>query len=401
MDDNRSPEIRALDEKQEAERVKAAATLQTFTQRAGTVVQFPPTGQDQGKKSEQQAQPEKHAFLTTRQFMNTFTAPDYLVDGIIQRGRLYALTSPIGHGKTAVALYLACMIAAGRNMGGIEIEQAPILFLAGENPDDLCARVHGTAQEYGIDPDTLPITFLSGNFPLGADAAELLRKAIDDTGQRFGMIIGDSVAAFFPGDNENDNVQMGAAARAWRVLTKCQGNPALIALSHPVKNANHENLQPRGGGAFIAEIDANLTLWANEDRLTTQLHWQAKIRGPDFSPVSFSLTPINLDAVRDKKGRLFKSVVAQLQTAEAAEKAAKATISDENVVLEQLRRYPGIAVRTIAENAGWTRDGKHNSTKVHRLLNSLKANKLAKIWRGKWQITDAGKAELQGKIDGT
>ena len=39
-------------------------------------------------------------------FMATFTCPDYLVDGIIQRGGLHGLTSPTGHGKTALALLL-------------------------------------------------------------------------------------------------------------------------------------------------------------------------------------------------------------------------------------------------------------------------------------------------------
>ena len=41
------------------------------------------------------------------EFMAGFEPPDYIIDGIIQRCRLYALTSPTGHGKTAVALYMA------------------------------------------------------------------------------------------------------------------------------------------------------------------------------------------------------------------------------------------------------------------------------------------------------
>ena len=71
-----------------------------------------------------------HPLLTLSAFMDMFTAPDYIVDGIIQRGRLHALTSRTGHGKTAVALFLACLVAAGRNLGYIEVTQGAVVFLA-------------------------------------------------------------------------------------------------------------------------------------------------------------------------------------------------------------------------------------------------------------------------------
>jgi hypothetical protein len=334
--------------------------------------------------------------LTARQFLDTFTVPDYLIDGIIQRGRVYALTSPTGHGKTAVALLLGCMVATGRNIGNMEVEQGHVLFLAGENPDDLTARFHAACQTYGlIDPDHLPIHFMPGNFPVTPETAELLRRKIDATGNTYGLIIGDSVAAYFSGENENDNVQMGACARNWRILSKCRGTPAVIALSHPVKNPDRENLLPRGGGAFIAEIDVNLTLWAEGERETTSLHWAGKIRGADFSPVNFALVPVKLIDKADKKGRPFMSVVATVQSEEQAQKVRETAISDENVVLDWLRRHPGITLRTIAENAGWvTIEGRAQSSKVHRLLKSLRTNKLVKNWRGKWVITDAGMHEL-------
>jgi hypothetical protein len=335
--------------------------------------------------------------LTTRQFMDTFTCPDYIVDGIIQRGRLYALTSPTGHGKTAVALYLASMVGAGRNVGAIEVTQGRVLFLAGENPDDLCGRVHAACEAYGIGPDDLNIDVMPGNFPVSAEAAETLRQKIDATGNTYALIFFDSAAAFFPGDDENHNVQAGAYARNLRVLTGCNGSPAVVALAHPTKNPDRENLLPRGGGAFLAELDGNLTLWADGARATTTLHWQGKLRGADFAPACFALTTVTLAGKADLKGRPFLSVVATLQTADQAETAMKRSVSDENTVLEWLRRHPGIAIRTIAENCHWVSEaGVPNKAKVHRMLKSLAHNKLVRNWRGKWVITDLGNAELKG-----
>lgn len=339
--------------------------------------------------------------LDATQFMATFSMPDYLIDGVIQRGRLHAMTSPTGHGKTAVALFLACMMASAKNIGAIEVTQGNVLFLAGENPDDLCVRLHAACQSYGIPPGDLPVYVMPGNFPISPEAAEALKAKIDATGIQFSLIIGDSLAAYFPGDDENHNVQMGNYARNWRVLTTCVGRPAVMALAHPIKAAGRDNLLPRGGGAFLAEIDANLTLWAEGDRETTTLHWQGKIRGADFQPITFGLTPVTLTDKADAKGRLLVSVVAALQTAEQADMAVKATVSNENAVLEWMRRYPGISIKDLAGNLGWVApSGSPHKGKVHRILKSLQALKLVKFWRGKWLITDAGIAELkQDKIN--
>ena len=37
------------------------------------------------------------------------------------------------------------------------------------------------------------------------------------------------------------------------------GEPCVIVACHPVKNASDDNLIPRGGGAFLNEVDGNLT----------------------------------------------------------------------------------------------------------------------------------------------
>ena len=80
--------------------------------------------------------------------------------------------------------------------------------------------------------------------------------------------------------------------------------------------------------------------------------------------------------------------MAVLQTAEQADISIKTAFTNENVVLEWLRRHPGISVRDIATGAGWLSEaGKPHVGKVQRLLASLNHLKLARKWRGKWKIT--------------
>jgi hypothetical protein len=344
-----------------------------------------------------------HPLLTFADFMDTFTCPDYIVDGIIQRGRLHGLTSVSGHGKTAVGLLLACHIGVGRNIANIEVTQGTVLFLAGENPDDLCGRCWAACQHYGIDPQKMPIRVVPDRFPLDQEAADALKRKIDDLDIPITAIIGDSLAAYFPGDDDNLNVPMGDFARGpLRTLTKCNGNPAVVILCHPVKNASKDNLIPRGGGAFLNELDVNLTLWAEGLRESTTMHWQGKIRGADFTPVSFGLKEITLADKVDRKGRPIKSVVATLMTQEQVEDAHHKINEDSRTVLEHLRRSPGISLAQIAATVGWlTAKQAPDRMKAHRLIKRLADHKLVDktLDDTVWKITKAGEALLGGKTD--
>jgi hypothetical protein len=210
------------------------------------------------------------------------------------------------------------------------------------------------------------------------------------------LIIVDTAAAFFPGDDDNLNVQMGDYARTLRILTTCDGAPAVVTPAHPVKNPDKDNLLPRGGGAFLNEVDGNLTLWAQIMGETASLHWQGKIRGADFAPVHFALQQVRVNGLADSRGRPILSIVAVLQTDEQADAASRSTLSEENTVLEWLRRYPGITQKDIAINAGWVNiAGVPNAPKVFRMLRALQHEKLVIHRRRKWTITEAGKAELE------
>lgn len=327
--------------------------------------------------------------------MATFVPPDYIIDGLVQRTRIYACTSKTGHGKTAVWLYLGCMVQNGRHIGHLETTQGDVIFLAGENPDDLCGRMHAACKEYNLRPDQMPHV-LPKNFPLTKGEAETLKSEIDALNLNPVLIIGDTVAAFFPGDDDNQNVQMGEFGRTLRILAQCQSNPAVVFLSHPVKNADRENLVPRGGGAFLNELDGNLTLWSDAIGENTTMHWQGKLRGADFDPIPFILRPVKVPGLTDAKNRPIVSVVALPQSPEGAANQAQQAISDENAVLYWLKTRPGISMADMAKECGWTNDrGQPLKAKVQRCLDRLKADKLARIYRRKWMITDAGKAEVE------
>lgn len=338
--------------------------------------------------------------LTGADFISSYAPPNWLIDRIVQHGRLYSCTSLTSHGKTAVWLYNGCMIHAGRKVGHLEAEPGNVVFLAGENPEDFKARMLGMARAFNIPSKQLPFV-LPATFPMTEAAAEILRQQIAALGVPIALIIPDTAAAFFPGEDEDDNVQAGAYARTLRTFTTFPGNPAVVVPCHPVKNATQANLLPRGGSAFLNELDGNLTLWSEQLGELTTLHWQAKIRGPDFDPLTYRLKSVPT-GYHDTRSREVMTVIAQpIDDIEASNEAAQAVVN-EDAVLKTLHRNPSASLADIARNLGWIKyddenpddKGKPEKWRVQRALKHLERDKLTRKFRSKWKVTEAGKTAL-------
>ena len=336
-------------------------------------------------------EPDRLRVVGGVEFLKEFRIPDPLIDGLVPRGQLYGLTAPTGHGKTAVAALMQLCIANGLPFAGREVERGRVLVLAGENPDDYALRLLATLKALRLPPDAArDVLIVPGSFALGP-ATPKIEAQIEAIGP-LACVFVDTSAAFFSGDDENSNVAMRLHASRLRALTELPGHPAVIALCHPTKNPAKDILLPRGGGAFLAEIDGNLTAW-KDDKLVT-MHWAGKLRGPGFEPLRFELAAQTLE-VHDSKGRAVISVAAMPTTDDRAEDLAQAALSDENRVLIAMLRKPGATVADIALGAGFISGmNKPMKSKAHRVLSQLESQGLTKKTRaGSWTLTNKGREE--------
>ena len=331
--------------------------------------------------------------LTAAQFVGGYTPPAYLIDGILQRGYLYSLTARTGHGKTTVAMYIAQSIArVGETMHGKEVKHGTVLILAGENPDDIRARFLVLADAYGFDPARIKMRFIAGVIDIAAQMA-VIEAAAAEIADLI-LVIVDTAAAYFRGDETNSNSQQGAYARVLRRLTFLPGKPAVLVNCHPIKNAAQDNLLPMGGSAFVNEVDGNLTLWADAEKQVT-LHWLGKFRGPEFEPMAFELRMAESAAVDDDEGRLMPSVVAVPAAEATIEEGRRKLETDENRVLRILAASPNASFSHIAMRAGFEVEGRPSKAKVQRIMANLVQYKFAVKHRsGKYRITEKGKEEI-------
>ncbi|MGE6497923.1 AAA family ATPase [Cupriavidus metallidurans] len=331
------------------------------------------------------------------EFVADFAPLPQVVEGLITRGAVLTLTGPTGHGKTAACTLLTIALVTGRRFAGRTVEAGQVIVLCGENADDYRLRLLATMEAEELEPADLDdIHVVPSRFDIETELPHLQRLAAKLP--NLVAVIVDTSASYFQGGDENDNATMHRHAAGLRELTRLAGYPAVLVLCHPTKTPTQDNLLPRGGGSFLAEVDGNLTLWRDASGVAV-LHWAGKLRGPAFDPIAFRLEPWELKSARFPNGRPIPAVVAVHVSDDEAERLERRQEDDENRLLRAMRDYPRESMSGWAMRCGFTKGlGEPLKYKVQRLLKALEADKLVINRRRRWYLTTAGK-DAAGGLD--
>lgn len=319
------------------------------------------------------------------EWLDTATPMEWIVDGLIQRGQLYACTAITNHGKTAIGLLLVLSIAAGVQFAGRDIKPGKVMILCGENPDGFRTRLHATLENMGLEREDIAgrVVVLPQALPLAGCAEQILEEARQQPGDYCAVLVDTSIS-YFSGDDEDDNLQ--ARTHAWnlRALAELPGHPAIIANCHPTKSADRENLLPRGGGAFLNEVDTNLTVFAEGE--TAHLHWHRKKRGPDFDPIPFEFHGKSIE----EHGRKVPTVVASHITELREIELRKHRREVEDRLMYEMLHHPTAGFR------GWASACQLSGTSaVSRVMDRLKEDKLVEKARGVLVLSKKGEDEAR------
>ncbi len=253
-----------------------------------------------GNGHDKQAQPPKR-LKTLTEFFDEYEPLNYVVEPLIDAGGLYTLTGRTGSCKTAFLILMSIALACARSdLLRNTIEPGRVAYLTCENPRNFRMRMKAAFGELGLNYKEYENDLLIQDW-FGTPEDMVASLKLHEKDGPFKMIVIDTLASFFPGDNSNDNTQVMAFLRGVRPLAELNGSPAVILAAHPVKNAADDNLIPYGGGAILNEVDGNLTMHL-ESATRTTLHWQGKIRGVEFDPLTFELREITSTLVTDKRG---------------------------------------------------------------------------------------------------
>lgn len=217
----------------------------------------------------------------------------YVVKGLIAPEQRALLIGEPGSGKSTLGPLLAHRIARGEPFLAFKTLPGPILWVAAEDAVGTIRRFRALAQELGPAPGifvaTATIDLLDPAAALPGAAA--IRDAADRIGAR--LVVIDTLAAAFPGLNENDPGEMGHAVRTIRSLTG--PGRATLTLHHVPKGGT----SPRGHGVLLGDADCVLLVEADESGERT-LRLRKNRNGPGLGTWGFSITSVELG--RDDEG---------------------------------------------------------------------------------------------------
>jgi AAA domain len=327
--------------------------------------------------------------LSSAEFVAGFVPPDYLIVGWLQRRFVYSLTAATGDGKTAIALLITMLVAQGFKLGKLSVKRGRVLYFAGENPDDVRMRWMATTQQFALTPEDIDnVHFVPGVFKF-TEISERIHQEM--AARELALVIVDTSASYFETDDENNNMQALAHAKRLRELSRLPGGPTVLICCHPTKNA--ESLVPRGGGAFLNEVDGNLTCKRND--LAVELHWCGKFRGPDFAPMFFQLKVVTHERLKDTEGNLIQTVVALSLSDEGMRDISERRRLDEDQVLLSIDESPRLSSRDRAQQLGWlTKAGDAYHMRVVRIEKNLEKARLITKSRDGWELTKSGQQEV-------
>jgi hypothetical protein len=336
------------------------------------------------------APPAVRGIESASEFLRKFEPPAYVLEPIALKKQVVSITAQPGGGKTTVSNALVLATTGLANIPGFWLPKpGRVLYLQGENEVAYSCQLLAACARYGVRPGDLDgkLWVLARRAPLKLLCEEIADRATEVGG--FDLIVVDTKIAYSASAEENQNNEAADDAVALRALTNVLGSPAVIVLCHPAKNAVGEQMVPRGGGAFLGEIDGNLGLTQTDGGVKMAIIG-GKFRAPEFEPITWAIEPQDI-GIKDQRGRPMQSVVAVRIDDGVAARAAEAARSYEDVLLGAMKLNPGASISDLALACSWPSTAK---SRVHRTMKRLLSDKLVRMHRGTYRLTPAGEKEV-------
>lgn len=190
---------------------------------------------------------------------------DEVIHGLLARERVAQLVARGGSGKTFLAYEAALCVAAGREWLGFGCSRGRSLFIDPElHLDDIHRRVKSIARGMGLTVSDVAGRFdvvaLRGTTATADALDEAIRSHIKATGQRYDLIVIDSINAILTGD-ENSSVDMRAFIASLQRLTRDTG-AACLTFHHSGKSgAKAAGELARGSSVFLDGPDECMELY--------------------------------------------------------------------------------------------------------------------------------------------
>ncbi|MFK4048072.1 AAA family ATPase [Roseomonas mucosa] len=243
---------------------------------------FPPRGDAQpGEAGRQRFAPRRMEDCRANQ------ASDYLVKGIIGAGDFVVVFGQPGAGKSLLAPLLAHSIATGAELFGRRVRPGRVLYIAAEAGRDMEARFCAMRERYG---DAADLYLVGEDVDLqdpNSGDLEALRNTVRELQPV--LVVMDTLAAAFPGMDDNSSAEMSAAVGKLREIVE-PARAALMLVHHEAKGGS---ATPRGSGVLNGTADCNMRVEGEHSAPRTVTVSKCRA-GPSGATLSFAIEVMDL-----------------------------------------------------------------------------------------------------------
>lgn len=184
---------------------------------------------------------------------------DYVIKHILPAQSLCSIYGPSGSYKSFLAVSWACHIAAGSSWSGKKVERGAVLYVVGEGGVGVPRRIKAWEQVHGQQVDNLWLVNCPV-FPVReSEVSEVILAARQITAEcdmPVRLVVIDTLARCFGGNDENDARDMGAFIEGCDVIKQKTGATVLV-VHHSGKD---EAKGARGSSSFRAALDAEFNV---------------------------------------------------------------------------------------------------------------------------------------------
>lgn len=231
---------------------------------------------------------------------------DYTLKSYLPANSLCSIYGPSGSYKSFLAVSWACHIAAGLKWAGKRVSEGSVMYIVGEGGIGVSRRVRAWENVHGVKVDNLALVNRPV-FPVRNQEVLQVVKAARDVEAKKGkpvqLIVIDTLARCFGGNDENDAKDMGAFIEGCDTIKRETGATVLV-VHHSGKD---DTKGARGSSAFRAALDAEFNVRREGDGGAIILTCTKMKDAEEPRPAAFDLREAELFTDRD--GELVASLV--------------------------------------------------------------------------------------------
>jgi hypothetical protein len=342
----------------------------------------------------------------------------HLVEDFFVMGKTNTLTGPEGSAKTAIALDLSMHVAEGMEWCGHKVKKHNVLFIEGEDDEDTGARLRRLCEVHGLVRSKVGINMIRGRNNLLFQDEQFMKELIHDAKKfarengPYGLIVIDSVQAYFTGDDPNKPQQGVHFVHEVKKFAKALGSsPCVLMIAHPKKNFDPDCLVPSGGQGMSNACEGNLGCIRNGDVITISVHSVGGKKWKGCRPPKTHYFELITDTLEHVRCEVDNSPIWAVRVRHIDENKAidaeEAMLSEGDRVIkvyfdnDQLAKPEQLSFATIAKKANLRDDrGDFDRRRAQTIIKTLVETKyLKKEGTGRYKLTAAGRKYAKGLPD--